>query len=275
MALFFFISGFTTKSLSVKKVLKKGCNFFGVQVFVGLMNCVWYWGIMEVLLDCQIEQRWMDYFNTWYLPTMFWMLLVYAILNKWLKTKRGMLIGGAITLGVAYMMMYVPNVWDILHFRKVPLALFMFLLGKIARDVIERDGVIKNILKVVLCIGVIIILIITNVFNENVYWYNYSIGNYGLAVLSSLAGCLLCLIISIQIGRNKVLEWFGRNSLTIYAWNFIVTRISALWMNHLFPVGKLRFVLSMVISIIVVTIITIMTNIARFNIVARVDKKVC
>lgn len=260
MALFFFISGFTAHSLTVKKLLKKGGTFLCSQVFVGVMNCVWYWVILEILLKQQIQQRWLEYFNTWFLPTMFWVLLVWAILWKRLKTRPQMIVASVVALGVAYMMTLLPVEWDLLHFRKVPLAVTFFLVGKIVRDILEEGRGVSATANWSIFVCDIAILFITSLFNENVYWYNYSMGNLGLATLSSMAGCLLLLIICKKLRSNKVLEWFGKNSLIVYSWNFIVTRIMGILMNKCFQVGNLRFILSALLSIVVLVPITIGTK---------------
>lgn len=64
MSLFFFISGYLSdgKDITIGKVLKRGKTFLKYQVVIGLLNVIWYFVILTVILRQDYSQRWAEYF---------------------------------------------------------------------------------------------------------------------------------------------------------------------------------------------------------------------
>lgn len=239
MALFFFISGYIIKNISIKKQLAKGIYFLKPQFFIGIMNCVWYYLIIELLLGQPYHQRWFDYFNTWFLPTMFYVGLLYAICNRLpqnnilTNSKRGgvYLLIICLCLICTYFMPYCPSLFYKLHITKIPFAFLFFIVGvyfQNNKDIIMKITQNKNFKFVIWNIVLAILIILTTLSNEIVYWYNCQFGNLFLTTISSFCGCLLVLNLSIWIHHNYYLSKLGQNSIIVYSCQFIVYRVFGL-----------------------------------------------
>ena len=224
MALFFFMSGYLYKEKDCKEVLRKtGVNFLKVQILIGLLNCLKYYLFMVLLFKQSYQQRWLDYFTTWFLPTLFYITLVACILHKicgYDLIKQVVAI--SLTVFLAYMVKaFLPYEKDQLHVLTAPLAFGFFYLGVIFKQRNIVNLVIERYKYILLVVNVfILILSVQN--NTVVYWYNYEIGNILWAICSSLSGICIMLILSKSINSNKLIEFYGKNSMIIYSTQFLI-----------------------------------------------------
>lgn len=88
-----------------------------------------------------------------------------------------------------------------------------------------------------LSIAIYLIILLANVFllgNNCVSMSSNLYEPYLLFYLGSMAGIYICSFTSKVIGRNNILEFWGRNSLLAYALNYAVIFPVSIIINHLF-----------------------------------------
>ena len=136
MSAFFFISGYMQKenNATIRNALKKVRKLIPYQILIGILNVLYYYCICDLLLGDIIEQRWTQYFTTWYLPTYGLTLIFLFGLNDKMnlfRRKNYVILAIFLCTLLAYIFQKTDAIWeyDFLSIRKVPLASVFFWGG--------------------------------------------------------------------------------------------------------------------------------------------------
>ncbi len=227
MALFFFAAGFVNlnSKLTKKKLLSRIRSFVFPQICVGILNVVWYWLILVVVLKHTYNQRWIEYFWTWFLPTISYVYIVYYFIKK-MCDDRKIFVFMLICVAIAAVFKYTnPHslfyvVTEKTHLSKIPIATLFFLIGLAMARYVPKSSKYS----LLIAGAAFVCVCITSHYNGEVLWYKFEMSNLWLAISSGFFGCVFILYLSKWIGSNFWLEYLGRNSLTIYVIQFIVYR---------------------------------------------------
>lgn len=226
MSLFFWISGFcyANKKISYKKLKYLGMKFLKYQLLVGVLNVVKYYVFQELIYHKISEQRWLDYFFTWFLPTLFWVLVFYTLFGHFISNKRNCILLFLTSSVISYGLIFIDMGWDRIHLMKMPLALSFFLLGKIIGETKIINIISKYHYSKLFFFATVFFLftIVIEKWNSPVYWYQYNFGNFFIFLLTSLSGIVFVLLISMAVKKQKLLEALGKNSIVIYSIQFLI-----------------------------------------------------
>lgn len=229
MPAFFFLSGYCFK-------LKNGFGDFVIKKAKGILLPVFTLGLtgsvvvslmLTFLKNESVEWKWVflnpviqygDHDLLWYLPAAFVSLVCFNRIVKWCKenVKLIMLVSFAVGL-FAYLFVKFVKIelpWQI---DTACVALPFLAVGYFAKkkDLASKTGNIAVlIISAVICIA-------TGVLNMEFFgvveMHANSYGNIFLFYLSALAGVCMVVSVSVMISENRMLEFFGRNTLIFYA----------------------------------------------------------
>lgn len=223
MPWFFFKAGYFFKEEPLLIVIKKGCHRLFVP-FLFFSCCGFLARMLQFKDDLHynfITTQISSFFETgapWCLPTMWFLtaLFICRIILSLIRNKL-MLLGGAI-IGLIIVTL---DGYNMMPFKYMPLihvcsSLFFCLMGKLAREIPNLSSH-----KYVYLILLFLILIIcpsridmrTNVLLQ---------GDYFTAFVGCICGCFLCLELAQNIKSAVVLNYLGRNSMTIFCTHGIV-----------------------------------------------------
>lgn len=154
----------------------------------------------------------------WYLAALFVAMLVFYGLTKLFKDKPAALIIVSFVLGfssycfIRFVGVALP--WSI----DTALVALPFVAAGYSFKKSGKSGQYGQVWIFVLSLGVCIASGVLNTVKfGNVEMHTNEYGNIVLFYISALAGCLMVCSVSMLIKENKVLEYFGRNSLIFYA----------------------------------------------------------
>jgi len=263
MALFFFASGFVKGNSynDPHSLIKKLIYFAKCNIFIGITNIVWYFIIIEKLLNRDYQQRWLDYFTTWFLPTLFWVLLINFVVTKHLKNKLNYVFVIIILLLISFLITFIPNrKFDIFHMLKAPLGSAFYYIGMLSSTIFSGR---KYSMRLSFACAVVLAPIIWALerLNTPVKWYEYDFGFFPIFVLVSLLGIAMVFLISVFIEKCALLEYIGKNSMIFYCWNFIVYRVVTLVVAKYSLFGDyITYFISFIVSTLLLWIICKSTN---------------
>ena len=250
MPLFFFISGFflCNKDLSFKSfLLKKFKTVLFPYYFWGVILIVYWWlisiiqginvSVLRSILDLLICNRNASLIHSilWFLCCLFVTEIIVFTLCK-ISAKRRWLIGGGITIiGLVY-----NHYFSVLMPFCIDTALIasgFMMVSIFIKDHYGLKSIFTSKFTLFLSIAIYLIILLANVFllgNNCVSMSSNFYGPYLLFYLGSMAGIYICSFTSKVIGRNNILEFWGRNSLLAYALNYAVIFPVSIIINHLF-----------------------------------------
>ncbi len=195
----------------------------------------------------------------WYLITLFEIELLMYFLCKNNKYKNKLLI---ITLVVMLVLGYFIKWKGPFRVGQIPVCLIFFEIGYLSKELFSKIENISYIYKILLSFICIILFALTckiNGFSE-LAALNY--GNYYLLYFIVAISITIGIItISMLINENKILEYFGKNSLTImcnHFWlaNLIIPKIfETQKIDYLLSNELIEFSLAIIVMIIMVPII--------------------
>lgn len=241
MPLFFFLSGFflLKKQENFTSFLIKKSKSLIIPYFVyNIILIIFYWLLWLISRSANLYQdiynqfiaiplaiRINDIYSSrlWFLPCLFTSnLLIYAISK--LSNKSTIIIFIGILLALLGIVLNVKYKLILPWSIDVSLMISIFIISAI---IIRKQKFLMNIIRGKIYITSIIVFIIFTYLNYkssgnkgiNIYEANY--GNYLYFYLTSFTGIFIVLKIANKIQSNKLLEFLGRNSLTIYVTHYI------------------------------------------------------
>lgn len=218
MPLFFLIAGITYKDKGIKDFLISKIN----RILIPYI----FFSIISSLLSF-IPHYYGGLFNgpLWFLRNIFVALIIVKVFgDKRPKTKVIMVISMIL---VTYILAPAPAIRKVLPFGIVlsMLSSIFIIIGATSKGQILTlaHSKIKSVLVLLICTTVFMILSIyanRNSLHGDYISFTLFGSNYILSFLLAISGSLTTFIVSILITRNRILEWFGRNSLVIMCVHF-------------------------------------------------------
>ncbi|MDD3302874.1 MAG: acyltransferase family protein [Candidatus Gracilibacteria bacterium] len=156
--------------------------------------------------------------STWFLTALFTTSFYYFFLHKITKSKKIKLLIAFIFSIIVYIESKLTNFRSPWGAEIAFMMLLFYSFGNIFKDHIKKfvEKInSKYLLYIIPVIGIHLLLI--NMTNISMGYY----GNYALLILDSLLGFITILVISKQIGDNKILSFFGKNSIIILGFEWI------------------------------------------------------
>ena len=280
MPLFFFISGMllSTKN-SFKAFLKK--RAIGILIPHVILSVLMI--VESIIFDVFLfhrfslwEVNYLVIFQSWFLPTLFFMEIVCYGILKLSEKGRFVLPAAILVFCVAFILtsyngiQYVQQVLCATFFGLVGIAIKSFLLSDKASNIIKYS-----------CCGLFLIpaLAILSSFNLPVGMYMNQYGNKIVFLTTSFLGIAATFVIAKTINKNQALEFFGKNSIYIYVTQAFVLRCIMGVVNRLpfvnmnvssYPYYFIVFILAMLVEIVLILCINKLKHFKK----ADSDKKI-
>lgn len=267
--LFFIISGFLLKyndykEESFKEFAKKRIMSLAIPyIFFSLINIILKYIFLEVkinefiydLLRVIVGQ---SIFAMWFLPALFISEILFFILNKYLK-KRYVFIIICILMSLGFLIHYIKYNIIMLVFAREFIALGFICLGYYTFESIN------NIKLSYLSILIIIIInIIISQINTSIDLWSLCFGNIAFYILSSVLGSMATIFFFKKLDKNKVLYYWGKNSLIIMSTHQILLELISKNLNYQIESWLAGIILLIIIMLLEYPIIQITNNKMKF-----------
>lgn len=234
MPLFFFLSGylFNHKGLSLKDFAMKKTKGYLIPYAIYAVIAVPFSPIFDP--NFSITNIVLNFFfingkvgwnaPIWFLLVMFMMeVLSYFLLSEIALSYS--IIGSLVLAGIMSLFpMSMPFGINI-----VVLALFFYQLGILSK----KNGWIERTNFITLIIGVFGAIVFGVVLNSRVSVYNFELGNYFYFLIASISGILMMFTAFSKIGNIKVLNFYGKNTLVLFASHYFFL-MSVMWVSQKF-----------------------------------------
>ena len=229
MPTFFLLSGycFNLKGNFSDFVIKKAKGILLPVFTLGLMGSVAVSLMLTFIKHESVDWKWVllnpivQYGNhdlLWYLPAAFVSLICFNRIVKWCREKINIILTVSFFVGltsyvfIRFVKIEIP--WQV---DTALIAMPFIAVGYFAKSkkVAEKTGNIAVLLiSAVICV-------LTGTLNMKFFgtpeMHVNSYGNIFLFYLSAFAGICMVVSLSVMISENKMLEFFGRNTLIFYA----------------------------------------------------------
>ena len=195
----------------------------------------------------------------WFLPALFSMEIIFYFVIR--LSYKALLRTKIFILAIIVLIGYIANAflpvqlpWGINTTLTVGA---FFYIGYLFREykLLEKNSLV---LRIYFIFPILIIGLLACFTNQQISWKNYNYGNLTLALISGLCVSLFVIYISILISKNKVLEYFGRNTMGILIFHKLAIvifqtklgRISDLLMDSNIFVEVILSILIVILSVI-------------------------
>ena len=260
MAIFFFCTGmlWKYKKISICTFIKEKLSlFFLPQIIIGIFNCVWYGIIVCIILHKNqlTSLPWLSYFLTWFLPSMFYSIVLLTIIGNCFEPNLKLLFTLLLVMLISMIIINYLGMDDILHLCKIPFALFFILAGCIFSKLfpIDKRNIIFKKSKMLFPVF-LVLLCICSKLNSPVLWYSNSYGNLLLMIIGAFSGIYLTMQCANIVVENRLVRYWGMNSMTIYVYQFITYRCLSVFWGKLIQINILSVLLTIICSMICLTI---------------------
>ena len=111
-------------------------------------------------------------------------------------------------------------------------------------------------------LGIFILLLIYLISNENalVTVARNEYGNPALFVLCSLLGIMALFLLGLGISMNRILEFYGKNTLTILTTQFPIYRVTMFLINKIINYNYVSVWISFIISVFAEAFVVMLVN---------------
>lgn len=120
-------------------------------------------------------------------------------------------------------------------FLIVPMAFCFFMLGNIAKTLVELVYKNRNITFGMLSLFSMIICYILGNVNSSVKMYENQYGNLFLFFSCAITGIFAICYLSMFFKESTFLSYIGKNSIAFYVWQFAITSIFVSVLNRVAP----------------------------------------
>ncbi len=165
------------------------------------------------------------FYNLWFLPCLFTVCIIaYFVFGK---TKNNIIRGGVciVASALALLVQVKFNLALPLCFEVACVALSWLFLGNLIKQIFMRK---KTTLYIGMGIVSMIILSVTNIVSYYVFDYQMSdsyrqliFPNIVFSVITGISGTIMVLCIGTLIHKNRILEYIGRDSCSVYGLHFL------------------------------------------------------
>ncbi|MBQ3473894.1 acyltransferase family protein [Candidatus Saccharibacteria bacterium] len=206
----------------------------------------------------------------WFLPALFTTEIIFYFVVYFVKSKKMEVVAFILTLLVGFLSTFFANKFYLPWGLNSALTIgSFFYFGYLLRkwEVLDR---MKPKFSVCLFFICLILCGVAVYFNEidNVVWADYEYRNYFLTILSGMTSALAIIQISKWIGKNKVIEYVGVNTMSILIFHKVIvvivrTKLGAFSGLLTDSDIALKLVLSLFVSVIVVAICVVIGILIR------------
>jgi fucose 4-O-acetylase-like acetyltransferase len=238
MPFFFFLSGYLNNRTSNFKILlsKKLRTLIVPYFFFGLLSIL-IMILLKILTKNPIEYRHFEDFLRifyytgnplpmnkviWFLAVLFWV----EVFNYVLK-EVNFILKISFTLILGYLVAYCFNIIGIripFGLDILPMALCFFLFGLACRTYLLKYFIKLKSLSVFI-IASIMLLLVNYAFPIHVDMLKLEYNNIFLLLLCFILGSISILSLSMLISRNKIIEFYGKNSLIVLGVHLILIKL--------------------------------------------------
>ena len=228
MPLFFFIAGFLF--LNSCSFEKKGIAKWIKDKAIRLLVPYIFWSLLALVPKYYVEHQGINGFTAgyvlkvliyprsgvwghfWFLPSLFFVYLVFAVWRFFIneKNKKILVLGALLCALIIY---FLPIKTDIIGLSDIKSTLVFFALGMNVRLLVDKQK--KTYLKPYLLIVWGIIAIIVSAFLIDYAYSNVIIGLLVALLMLSACGCLACLL-----PDSKAIQWISNHNYTIYLFSW-------------------------------------------------------
>lgn len=217
MPLFFFISGFCTRKVKI-------FSAYLLKKIKGLLVPTITLGVFDTLVDLvsgEINREILaGNFLNWFLLVLFYVSIIFYIIQKLGFEKRLYIRLLIYIIDLSCIVIVIRlQIITLLHFEIIPMALLFFMIGyhcKISNSRRARD---KNKLLdswfLLIPIG-----IICSSYNVPVAMYLNDYGNLFYFFIGAVSGIIVVCKIGDKMHNNRLLVWFGQNTIYFYILHF-------------------------------------------------------
>lgn len=260
MPLFFILSGcfFNPYSCGFKLfVIKKINTLLIPYIFFEapkLLYDLWFWLCHEnkTLLECYIDSSLPT--TTWFILCLFEIQILCYFIIKLLKSKFLILLAG-FALSIIGYELWQFRVYNCFFLCTAATCSFYFILGYVCKDILKHNKqkarIVSGLIGIFSLAGCYLLWTIHR--PDIFYRGNMMTDNWIIIVLMALFGSGGIILISKAIAKNKVLEFFGINSLIIlgtHLYFFLIFRVLDI---HLLPI--IIFAFGVIIEIPIIYIL--------------------
>lgn len=265
MPLFFILSGFLWSRSSERITIKEFC----VKRIKSILWPYVFFRILLIIYWCIVEShfRHLDIGPIWFLIVLFFAEITAFL---FLNTKRSILKSMSIVMG-AILVLYIFRICNIDN-NNIGAWLMRCMDGFMWYTVGHLVGIMdieskisnKRVLKIVLMLVLLCISLIISRINGNVSIWSNSFGNYIWFIIGGVVGTLFIACVCKEVlSKNKLLEYYGRNTITILATHEPIKRVilkiievisSKVNLNITIAIVQSNFGLSMIVVIIILFI---------------------
>lgn len=200
----------------------------------------------------------------WFLTSLFFGKIIYFSLKHFFNSMilLGLLSLSLLIVGVILHSVGVPNIW---YFENTLSLIFFFWVGQVICKYLDLLFKVRNLVLFGAVYPVIIILYYILGKEEPFITLHVSVEILEIPVFLTLAisGTLLCFLVSRWISKNRVLEYIGRETLTIYLFHMyfllkLLPHLSSV--IHKGIIGYATGVLLLFSTLVFCTIVNIVLN---------------
>lgn len=208
----------------------------------------------------------------WFLLCLFWAELLLYLIIKILKNDKKKIIVVILVLSIIQSIYLRFINWGLpLKLDNAFLGLLFVGIGYVFKEMIFNKKISK-INKYVYIIDLLVVHLIVNYITYRLYGRMCSFSdspNYLLYFISNISGSLIIIEISKIIMNNKILEFYGKNSLIVYIFNDLILKIykSIILIILRIDTANLNLIMQYLISLVICicTILTIIPVIIFIN----------
>lgn len=273
MPLFFFLSGFLFKSKDYAAYLSgKVKTLLFPMIFFQALNVISY-GILFIL-GLETFHDTIAFGGFWFLGTLLYVSCLYYMLSEKIfsnSKRRGIIILTNALIAMVFGLIYAKNVSDQPNqlIATSFVAFSFYALGHVCntnqslQNLALRDSKLMRVFATIGSIALFVLLAyLTSFTSRNVDMNTSRYGNSLFFILNALVGISAAFLASVAISKNRILEFFGKNSLMIFLLHIPLWKTFDFIMKNHFSMLSVscRILCVFLTSITISTILAIIIN---------------
>lgn len=231
MPLFFFISGVFAKKCEINNlygtIMHKAKTILLPQLLLAATIYILR-GVPHFLSGKSLgEFNFLYGIRYWFLPTLFACSVIHILLHSVINIEKKIVASCVIfctacTIFITLNILDIPNDGWSKFFKLVPVAFFFYMLGFMFKKQALSINDIRNSWHGLILLLLFPILVCVAQLNSPVKMYISEYGIFPLFLLSSILGIIIVVTCSKHIMGGAILQEFGKMSIAVYVWNFLI-----------------------------------------------------
>lgn len=221
MPLFFFISGLVAKTRNQKGEMLPfktylGKKLYGIlipQVTLFLLNTVF-----DVIIEHEKISTELVLFNlfNWFLIVLFYVVITFYLIDR-IGLLRKKIVCSFLVFALVILAQIAP-IKTVVHIETLPMAFLFYLGGYYLKPILVESKGQSQLVEKIKSFWIIAlpIIVICSYWNTPITMYSNDYGNLVFFFITTICGIWMVYELSINLQNNRVLQWFGVNSIIIY-----------------------------------------------------------